>query len=63
MEINIIKSIVTTDFNKPENIIRNDIENLLKKYKIELKSLSKMIEVDYIWLKDYMEGKTNYMII
>ncbi|WP_322019938.1 HTH domain-containing protein [Clostridium butyricum] len=32
---------------------------MLKNYKIELKSLSKMIGVDYVWLKDYMDGKNN----
>lgn len=32
---------------------------LIKDYKIELKSLSKMLGVDYVWLKDYMEGKNN----
>ena len=57
MEINSIKSIVSTNFNQTEDVIRKDIENLLEKYKIELKSLSKMIGVDYVWLKDYMDGK------
>lgn len=57
MEINKIESIVTTDLNKPEEIMRKNIEDLLEKYKIGLKSLSKMIGVDYVWLKDYMDGK------
>ncbi|NRZ34209.1 hypothetical protein DZE41_004637 [Clostridium beijerinckii] len=57
MEINSIKTIVSTNFNQTEDVIRKDIENLLEKYKIELKSLSKMIGVDYVWLKDYMDGK------
>lgn len=57
MEINKIESIITTDLNKPEEIMRKNIEDLLEKYKIQLKSLSKMIGVDYVWLKDYMDGK------
>jgi hypothetical protein len=57
MEINKIEALITTDLNKPEEIMRKDIEDLLEKYKIELKSLSKMIGVDYVWLKDYMDGK------
>ncbi|OPJ61136.1 HTH domain-containing protein [Clostridium chromiireducens] len=57
MEINSIKTIVSTNFNQTEDVIRKEIENLLENYKIELKSLSKMIGVDYVWLKDYMDGK------
>jgi hypothetical protein len=57
MEINSIKTIVSTNLNQSEDVIRKDIENLLENYKIELKSLSKMIGVDYVWLKDYMDGK------
>lgn len=57
MGINKIESIITTDLNKPEEIMRKNIEDLLEKYKIELKSLGKMIGVDYVWLKDYMDGK------
>lgn len=57
MEINSIKTIISTNFNQTEDAIRKDIENLLENYKIELKSLSKMIGVDYVWLKDYMDGK------
>lgn len=59
MKINIIKSIVSKNFNHTEDVIKKDIENLIKNYKIELKSLSKMIGVDYVWLKDYMDGKNN----
>lgn len=59
MEINSIKTIISTNLNQTEDVIRKDIENLLKNYKIELKSLSKMIGVDYVWLKDYMDGKNN----
>lgn len=57
MEIDSIKTSISTNFNQTEDVIRKDIENLLKNYKIELKSLSKMIGVDYVWLKDYMDGK------
>lgn len=57
MEIDSIKTIISTNLNQTEDVIRKDIENLLKNYKIELKSLSKMIGVDYVWLKDYMDGK------
>lgn len=47
-----------------ENLNQNDdtrqnIQNLIKNYKIELKSLSKMIGVDYVWLKDYVDGKND----
>ncbi len=35
MEINKIESIITTDLNKPEEIIRKNIEDLLEKYKIQ----------------------------
>jgi hypothetical protein len=59
MEINIIKSIVSKNVNHTGDVIRKDIENLIENYKIELKSLSKMIGVDYVWLKDYMDGKNN----
>lgn len=59
MEIDSIKTIISTNLNQTEDVIRKDIENLLKNYKIELKSLSKMIGVDYVWLKDYMDGKNN----
>jgi uncharacterized protein YpuA (DUF1002 family) len=57
MEINSIKTIVSTNYNQTEDVIRKDIENLLENYKIELKSLSKMLGIDYVWLKDYMDGK------
>ncbi len=57
MEIDSIKTIISTNLNQTEDVIRKDIENLLNNYKIELKSLSKMIGVDYVWLKDYMDGK------
>lgn len=57
MEIDSINTIISTNLNQTEDVIRKDIENLLKNYKIELKSLSKMIGVDYVWLKDYMDGK------
>ena len=59
MEIDSIKTIISTNLNQTEDVIRKDIENLLKNYKIDLKSLSKMIGVDYVWLKDYMDGKNN----
>ena len=59
MEIDSIKTIISTNLNQTEDVIRKDIENLLKNYKIELKSLSKMIGVDYVGLKDYMDGKNN----
>ncbi|KHD17200.1 HTH domain-containing protein [Clostridium butyricum] len=59
MEIDSIKTIISTNLNQTEDVIRKDIENLLENYKIELKSLSKMIGVDYVWLKDYMDGKNN----
>ncbi|WP_051541656.1 HTH domain-containing protein [Clostridium lundense] len=53
------KSIVSTNFNDIEDSIRKDINNLMKNYKIELKSLSKMLGVDYVWFKDYMDGKND----
>jgi len=57
--ITVIRSIVSKNSNDIEDVIRKDIENLIETYKIELKSLSKMIGVDYVWLKDYMHEKNN----
>ncbi|MBU5484429.1 hypothetical protein KQI86_08820 [Clostridium sp. MSJ-11] len=59
MKLDIIRSSVSTNLNHTQDVIRKDIECLIKNYKIELKSLSKMIGVDYVWLKDYMDGKNN----
>ncbi|NMF07386.1 HTH domain-containing protein [Clostridium beijerinckii] len=36
---------------------RESIKKLIEDYKIELETLSRMINVDYNWLKDYMDGK------
>lgn len=38
---------------------RESIKKLIEDYKIELEALSRMINVDYNWLKDYMDGKRN----
>ncbi|WP_271814031.1 HTH domain-containing protein [Clostridium beijerinckii] len=38
---------------------RESIKKLIEDYKIELETLSRMINVDYNWLKDYMDGKRN----
>ena len=59
-EIKIIRQSVSKDLNHGDCILREDIQNLIKNYKIELKSLSKIIGIDYAWLKDFMDGK-NYI--
>ncbi|NOW05115.1 HTH domain-containing protein [Clostridium beijerinckii] len=38
---------------------RESIKKLIEDYKIELETLSRMINIDYNWLKDYMDGKRN----
>ena len=55
----IIKQSVSKNVNQNDCIIREDIQNLINNYKIELKSLSKITGIDYAWLKDYMDGKNN----
>lgn len=49
---------INENTNKNDGI-RENIQNLIKNYKIELKPLSKMIGVDHVWLKDYVDGKNN----
>ncbi|NRT72785.1 HTH domain-containing protein [Clostridium beijerinckii] len=39
---------------------RESIKKLIEDYKIELETLSRMINIDYNWLKDYMDGKRNF---
>jgi hypothetical protein len=57
MEIEIIRQSVSKNINQNDCILREDIQNLIKNYKIELKSLSKITGIDYAWLKDFMDGK------
>ena len=57
MEIEITRQSVSKNLNQNDCILREDIQNLIKDYKIELKSLSKITGIDYGWLKDFMEGK------
>lgn len=49
---------INENTNKNDGV-RENIQNLIKNYKIELKPLSKMIGVDYVWLKDYVDGKND----
>ncbi|WP_234123938.1 HTH domain-containing protein [Clostridium hydrogenum] len=57
MDIEILRQSVSTNLNQIDCILREDIQNLTKNYKIELKSLSKIIGIDYTWLKEFMDGK------
>ena len=61
MEIEIIRQSVSKNLNQNDCIIREDIQNLIKSYKIELKSLSKITGIDYAWLKDFMDGKNSFL--
>lgn len=61
MEVEIIRQSVSKNINQNDCIIREDIQNLTKNYKIELKSLSKITGIDYAWLKDFMDGKNNFL--
>ncbi|MBU3201654.1 hypothetical protein LL037_12185 [Clostridium estertheticum] len=59
MDIKIIRQSVSKNINQNDCIIRGDIQNLINNYKIELKSLSKITGLDYVWLKDFMDGENN----
>lgn len=61
MEIEIIRQSVSKNLNQSDCILRQDIHNLNKNYKIELKSLSKITGIDYGWLKDFMDGKDIFL--
>lgn len=61
MEIEIIRQSVSKNLNQNDCILREDIQNLIKDYKIELKSLSKITGIDYGWLKDFMDGKDIFL--
>lgn len=50
-------SSISTNLNQSDDIIRKGIETLFNSYKIDLKSLSNIVNVDYNWLKGFMEGK------
>ncbi|APC42618.1 hypothetical protein KPL43_04125 [Clostridium estertheticum] len=59
MDIDIVRQSVSKNINQTDCIIRGDIQNMIKNFKIELKSLSKITGIDYVWLKDFMDGKNN----
>lgn len=59
--MNIIRQSVSKNLNENDCIIREDIQNLIKNYEIELKSLSKITGIDYAWLKDFMDGKNSFL--
>lgn len=61
MEIEIIRQSVSKNLNQNDCILREDIQNLIKDYKIELKSLSKITGIDYGWLKEFMDGKDVFL--
>jgi len=61
MEIKIIRQSVSKNLNQGDCFLREDIQNLIKNYKIELKSLSKIAGIDYGWLKDFMDGKDIFL--
>lgn len=54
-------SIVSTNLNQNDDIIREGIEKLFNSCKIDLKCLSNMVNVDYDWLKGFMERKNKLM--
>lgn len=61
MDIEIIRQSVSKNPNHIDDIIRKDMQNLMKNYKIELKSLSKITGIDYTLLKDFMDGKNIFL--
>ena len=61
MEIEIIRQSVSKNLNQNDCILREDIQNLIKNYKIDLKSLSKITGIDYALLKDFMDGKNIFL--
>lgn len=61
MDIEIIRQSVSNNPNHIDDIIRKDMRNLMKNYKIELKSLSKITGIDYTLLKDFMDGKNIFL--
>ncbi|GFZ30387.1 hypothetical protein CSC2_09130 [Clostridium zeae] len=50
-------SIVSTNLTDGDDFLRKKINALLQTYKLELKSLSKILGVDYTWLKDFIDRK------
>ncbi|WPC42759.1 HTH domain-containing protein [Clostridium sp. JS66] len=61
MDIEIIRQSVSKNPNQIDDIIRKDMQNLMKNYKIELKSLSKITGIDDILLKEFMDGKNIFL--
>lgn len=57
----IIRQGVNKNVNQIDCILRQDIENLSKNYKIDLKSLSKITGIDYAYLKEFMDGKNIFL--
>ncbi|MBK1810704.1 hypothetical protein JHL18_08645 [Clostridium sp. YIM B02505] len=53
---------VSTNLHYADDILRENIQGLAKNYKIELNTLSKMLGVNYIWLKDFMDKKVHLNI-
>ncbi|GKU25219.1 hypothetical protein CFB3_34240 [Clostridium folliculivorans] len=53
---------VFSNLHYADDILRENIQGLAKNYKIELNTLSKMLGVDYTWLKDFMDRKVHLNI-
>lgn len=53
---------VFSNLHYADDILRENIQGLAKNYKIELNTLSKMLRVDYNWLKDFMDRKVHLNI-
>lgn len=42
-----------------KDLFREKLQTILNDYKITLKTLSKVTQIDYLWLTDYVNGKKN----
>ena len=42
-----------------KDLFREKMQTILNDYKITLKTLSKVTQIDYLWLTDYVNGKKN----
>lgn len=42
-----------------KDLLSENIKNLLRDYKFTIESLAKITQLDYTWLKDYVDGKNN----
>ena len=54
-----VKYIMAENFNG-KDLFRKKLQTIVGKYKITLKTLSKVTGIDYVWLTDYVNDKNNY---